>query len=43
MMALSTNDILLGLSLVLALAVGSQLTGRWLGLPAIVVLLPAGF
>lgn len=40
---MSTNDILLGLSLVLALAVGSQLTGRWLGLPAIVVLLPAGF
>jgi NhaP-type Na+/H+ or K+/H+ antiporter len=40
---LSTNDILLGLGLVLALAVGSQLTGRWLGLPAIVVLLPAGF
>jgi NhaP-type Na+/H+ or K+/H+ antiporter len=41
--ALSTNDILLGIGLVLALAVGSQLTGRWLGLPAIVVLLPAGF
>jgi NhaP-type Na+/H+ or K+/H+ antiporter len=40
---LSTNDILLGIGLVLALAVGSQLTGRWLGLPAIVVLLPAGF
>jgi NhaP-type Na+/H+ or K+/H+ antiporter len=40
---LSTNDILLGLGLVLALAVGSQLTGRLLGLPAIVVLLPAGF
>ncbi|HEV8451039.1 MAG TPA: cation:proton antiporter [Gaiellales bacterium] len=40
---MSTNDILLGIGLVLALAVGSQLTGRWLGLPAIVVLLPAGF
>jgi NhaP-type Na+/H+ or K+/H+ antiporter len=40
---LSTNDILLGLGLVLALAVGSQLIGRLLGLPAIVVLLPAGF
>ncbi len=40
---MSTNDILLGFGLVLALAVGSQLTGRLLGLPAIVVLLPAGF
>ncbi len=40
---MSTNDILLGLGLVLVLAVGSQLTGRWLGLPAIVVLLPVGF
>ena len=29
--ALSTNDILLGIGLVLALAVCSQLTGRWLG------------
>jgi NhaP-type Na+/H+ or K+/H+ antiporter len=40
---LSTDDVLLGLGLVLALAVGSQLVGRWLALPAIVVLLPAGF
>ena len=40
---LSSNDVLLGLGLVLALAVGSQLVGRWLALPAIVVLLPAGF
>ena len=40
---LSSNDVLLGLGLVLALAVGSQLVGRWLSLPAIVVLLPAGF
>jgi NhaP-type Na+/H+ or K+/H+ antiporter len=41
--ALSTNDIMLGLGLVLALAVGSQLAGRRLDLPAIVVLLPVGF
>ena len=40
---LSSNDVLLGIGLVLALAVGSQLVGRWLALPAIVVLLPAGF
>jgi NhaP-type Na+/H+ or K+/H+ antiporter len=39
----STDDVLLGLGLVLALAVASQLVGRWLSLPAIVVLLPAGF
>src|SRR6266496_3665600 len=40
---LSTNEILFGLGLVLLLAVGSQLVARRLGLPAIVVLLPAGF
>jgi NhaP-type Na+/H+ or K+/H+ antiporter len=40
---LSTNEILFGLGLVLVLAVGSQLLARRLGLPAIVVLLPAGF
>ena len=40
---LSADDILLGLGLVVVLAVGSQLLARRLGLPAIVVLLPAGF
>ena len=40
---LSTNEILFGLGLVLVLAVGSQLLARRLSLPAIVVLLPAGF
>ena len=40
---LSTDEILFGLGLVLVLAVGSQLAARRLGLPAIVVLLPAGF
>src|SRR5689334_13027162 len=40
---LSADDILLGLGLVVVLAVASQLLARRLGLPAIVVLLPAGF
>jgi NhaP-type Na+/H+ or K+/H+ antiporter len=40
---MSTDDALLGLGLVLALAVASQLAARLLRLPAIVVLLPAGF
>ena len=41
--AVSTNDLLLGIGLVLVLAVGSQLVARSLRLPAIVVLLPVGF
>lgn len=40
---MSTDEILLGLGLVLILAVSSQLLALRLGLPAIVVLLPAGF
>jgi NhaP-type Na+/H+ or K+/H+ antiporter len=40
---MSTDEILLGLGLVLVLAVSSQLLAHRLGLPAIVVLLPAGF
>lgn len=40
---MTTNEILLGLGLVLVLAVGSQLLARRLRIPAIVVLLPAGF
>ena len=43
MAALSTNDLLLGIGLVLALAVGAQLLAGVLRLPAIVVLLPVGF
>jgi hypothetical protein len=39
----STNQLLLGIGLVLVLAVGSQLLARTLRLPAIVVLLPVGF
>jgi NhaP-type Na+/H+ or K+/H+ antiporter len=41
--ALSTDDILLGLGLVVVLGIGSQLLARRLGIPAIVVLLPVGF
>jgi NhaP-type Na+/H+ or K+/H+ antiporter len=40
---MSTNEILFGLGLVLVLAVSSQLLARPLRVPAIVVLLPAGF
>jgi NhaP-type Na+/H+ or K+/H+ antiporter len=40
---MSTDDVLLGLGLVLVIAVGAQLLARRLRLPAIVVLLPAGF
>jgi NhaP-type Na+/H+ or K+/H+ antiporter len=40
---MSSDDVLLGLGLVLSLAVGAQLVARLLRLPAIVVLLPAGF
>ena len=40
---MSTDEILLGLGLVVVLAVGAQLLSRRLGLPAIVLLLPAGF
>jgi NhaP-type Na+/H+ or K+/H+ antiporter len=40
---MSSDDVLLGLGLVLTLAVGAQLAARLLRLPAIVVLLPAGF
>src|SRR4051795_2290854 len=40
---MSADDVLLGLGLVLILAVSSQLLAARLRLPAIVVLLPAGF
>jgi NhaP-type Na+/H+ or K+/H+ antiporter len=40
---MTTDQILFGLGLVLVLAVGSQLLARRLRIPAIVVLLPAGF
>jgi NhaP-type Na+/H+ or K+/H+ antiporter len=40
---MSSDDVLLGLGLVMTLAVGAQLVARLLRLPAIVVLLPIGF
>src|SRR6188472_4580133 len=40
---MSTDDVLLGLGLVIVLAVGSQVLAGRLRLPAIVVLLPVGF
>jgi NhaP-type Na+/H+ or K+/H+ antiporter len=40
---MSTDDVLLGLGLVIVLGVGSQLLAGRLRLPAIVVLLPVGF
>jgi NhaP-type Na+/H+ or K+/H+ antiporter len=40
---MTTDDLLLGLGLVLVLAVGAQLAARLARLPAIVVLLPVGF
>ena len=40
---MTTDDVLLGLGVVLTLAVGSQLVAGRLRLPAIVVLLPVGF
>jgi NhaP-type Na+/H+ or K+/H+ antiporter len=40
---MSSDEILFGLGLTLVLAIGSQLLARQLSLPAIVVLLPAGF
>jgi NhaP-type Na+/H+ or K+/H+ antiporter len=40
---MSSNQILFGLGLVLVLAVGSQLFARLVRVPALVVLLPAGF
>jgi NhaP-type Na+/H+ or K+/H+ antiporter len=43
MPTLSTNELLLGIGMVMALAVGSQLVAKVLRLPAIVVLLPVGF
>ncbi|MFE1754734.1 cation:proton antiporter [Streptomyces anandii] len=40
---MSANDILLGIGLIVALAVGSQILASRLRLPALILLLPAGF
>ena len=40
---MTTDQILLGVALILVLAVGSQVLASRLGIPAIIILLPAGF
>ena len=40
---MTTNQILLGVGLILALAVGSQIIASRLRIPALIILLPAGF
>jgi NhaP-type Na+/H+ or K+/H+ antiporter len=40
---MSTDQILFGVGLILVLAVGSQVLGRRLRIPALIILLPAGF
>jgi NhaP-type Na+/H+ or K+/H+ antiporter len=39
----TTNQILIGVGLILVLAVGSQVLASRLRIPALIVLLPAGF
>ena len=40
---MSTDQVLFGMGLILALAVGSQVLASWLRVPALIILLPAGF
>ena len=40
---MTTNQVLLGVGLILALAAGSQVLASLLKIPAIIILLPAGF
>ena len=40
---MSTNQVLLGVGLILVLAVGSQVLASRLRIPALIILLPAGF
>jgi NhaP-type Na+/H+ or K+/H+ antiporter len=41
--SVTTNQVLLGVGLILALAVGSQVIASRLRIPALIILLPAGF
>jgi NhaP-type Na+/H+ or K+/H+ antiporter len=41
--SVTTNQVLLGVGLILALAVGSQVLASRLRIPALIILLPAGF
>jgi NhaP-type Na+/H+ or K+/H+ antiporter len=43
MAAITTNQALFGLGLVIVIAIGCRLVANWLRIPAIVLLLPAGF
>ena len=40
---MTTDEVLLGVGLIVALAVGSQVLASRLRIPAIILLLPAGF
>lgn len=40
---MTSDQVFIGIGLTLALAVGSQLVGRWLRVPALIILLPVGF
>jgi Kef-type K+ transport system membrane component KefB len=40
---MTTDQVLLGVGLILALAVGSQVVASRLRIPALIILLPAGF
>src|SRR6516162_91763 len=40
---MSTDQILFGVGLILVLAVGSQVLGKQLRIPALIIMLPAGF
>ena len=40
---MTTNQVLLGVGLILALAVGSQVLASRLRIPALIILLPTGF
>ena len=41
--SVTTNQVLFGVGLILVLAVGSQVLARLLQVPALIILLPAGF
>jgi NhaP-type Na+/H+ or K+/H+ antiporter len=42
-MTVTTNQVLAGVGLILVLAVGSQVLASRLRIPALIILLPAGF
>ena len=40
---MTSDQVFIGIALTIGLAVGSQLIGRWLRIPALIILLPVGF